>query len=52
MRLTDEATVTGYDPFTVSTTVTVVPTVPSDPSEPPVGTVVNENAYDCARVVE
>ena len=52
VRLTDEATVTGYDPFTVSTNVTVAPVVPSDPSEPPVGTVVNENAYECDRVVE
>jgi hypothetical protein len=52
VTLTGEANVTGYDPFTVSTNVTVVPTVPSDPSEPPVGSVVNENGYECDRVVE
>lgn len=52
VTLTDEANVTGYEPFTVSTNVTVVPVVPSDPSEPPVGTVVNENAYECDATVE
>jgi hypothetical protein len=52
VTLTDEANVSGYEPFTVSTNVTVAPVVPSDPSEPPVGTVVNENAYECDRVVE
>jgi hypothetical protein len=52
VTLTDEANVTGSEPFRVSANVTVVPTVPSDPSEPPVGTVVSENAYRCDRVVE
>lgn len=52
VTLTDEANVTGYDPFTVSTEVTVVPAVPNDPSAPPVGTVVAENACECDRVVE
>jgi hypothetical protein len=52
VTLTDEATVSGYEPFTVSTNVTVVPAVPNDPSAPPVGTVVNENAYECDRVVK
>lgn len=52
VTLTDEATVSGYDSFTVSTNVTVVPAVPNDPSAPPVGTVVTENAYKCDRVVE
>jgi hypothetical protein len=51
VTLSDEANVTGYAPFTVSTDVTVVPVGPSDPSEPPVGTVVNENAYECDSMV-
>jgi hypothetical protein len=52
VTLSDGANVTGYEPFTVSTDVTVVPVVPSDLSKPPVGTVVNENAYECDSVVE